>query len=370
MSDITIKSEPLTYRHDAPVSYFRDLALAKNGDGESEARLQRHALEMRAVLPALDAQRGLVARGAEVEYRVNPSRQDGQGGYFSAPAWLIQAFAGTPRAERVLSNLIPNLPLPRGVSEVKLPRLTTGTAVGVAADGQAVTSQDIVDATAAQPVTSLAGESDVALQLLEQSPPGPHLDWAIFKDLTSSYDAQLEALLMTGSGTGAQFTGILNLTTGAGGVNAITYTDANPTPPEILPYLGQAAAQLGDARSAPPETWLMRTARFAWLAAFDAATRPTNILPLLGFPHALDDAIPATLGGAGPTNGTQDAIIAMRPSDSILLESEQHTEVFFEVLSGVMMARLRLHGYATAIHRQPTGIAKITGTGMAVQSGY
>jgi hypothetical protein len=34
------------------------------------------------------------------------------------------------------------------------------------------------------------------------------------------------------------------------------------------------------------------------------------------------------------------------------------------------MARLRLRGYATAIHRQPTGIAVISGTGIVVQSGF
>jgi hypothetical protein len=34
----------------------------------------------------------------------------------------------------------------------------------------------------------------------------------------------------------------------------------------------------------------------------------------------------------------------MRPSDSILLESEQVTEVLLEPLSGELMARLRLAG--------------------------
>lgn len=366
MTAVEITSEPLTYRVGQPVSFFRDMTLSQRGDLAAAERLARHADEMRVEVPRREAERELRARSAGVEYRVNPNRADGTGGYFSIPLWLIEEFAVAPRPARVLSALMPNLPLPGGVGEVKLPRITTGTTTGVSNDGQAVPSQDIIDAAASQPVTPIAGMADVALQLLEQSPPGAHLDWALFRDLTSSYDAQLEGLLVNGSGTGTTFAGILNLTAGAGGVNAITYTDANPTPPEILPSLGQAVAQLGDARSAPPETWLMRTARFAWIAAFDAASRPSNILPLLGFPHALDDAIPATLAATA----NQDAIIAMRPSDSILLESEPRTEVFFEVLSGTMHARLRLHGNATAVHRQPTGISKITGTGMVVQSGF
>lgn len=372
MTDIEIVSEPLTYdRHTPePRSYFKDLAMARNGDNAAETRLQRHAVEMRDVVPRREAEREARARASGLEYRVNPNRLDGQGGYFSAPAWLISEFATAARGSRVLAKLIPNIELPLGVSSVNLPRLTTGAHVAPANDAGAVPSRDFVDAAASQPVTPIAGMSDVALQELEQSPVGSHLDWAIFRDLTASYDANLELLLLSGSGTGASFTGILNLATGAGGVNAVTYTDASPTPAELLPFLGQAAAQIGDARLMPPETWVMRTARFAWITAFDAATRPTNILPLLGFPHALDDLIPATLGGTGPTNGTQDAIIAMRPSDSILMESEPHTDVFLEPLAGTMQARLRLNGNACAIHRYPAGIATIQGTGMAVAAGF
>jgi len=364
--DVRVKSEPLTYERHAPQSYFKDLSLAAAGDNAAEARLQRHATEMRVEIPKREAAREARARAAGVEYRVNANRADGTGGYFSPPAWLIEQFAMAPRPTRVLSALIPGLPLPRGASEVKLPRITTGTQAGTPADGAPVPSQDIVDAAASQPVTPIAGGSDVALQLLEQSPPGAHLDYAIFRDLTGSYDAQLERLLIVGTGTGTQFTGILNLTTGAGGVSAVAYTDASPTAAELFPLIGQAFAQLGDARSLPPEVWLARSARWAWIASSDV-----NLITaeprLVGRPVVMADGIPATLGG---NPGTQDALIAIRPSDSVLLESEQHTEVALEPLSGTMQARLRLHGYATAVHRYPTGIATITGTGMAVQTGF
>jgi hypothetical protein len=65
------------------------------------------------------------ARQARVPRQPEPT--DGQGGYFSPPLWLIDHFAGAPRPMRSLAALIPNLPLPRGASEVKLPRMTTGT---------------------------------------------------------------------------------------------------------------------------------------------------------------------------------------------------------------------------------------------------
>lgn len=369
MTDIENVREPLTYRPDVARSYFQDIVAAHTGDEGAKERLAQHTKEMRVELPKREAAREMRSAAAGAEFRTNPNRVDGTGGNFSPPLWLIDHFAEAPRTERTLSALIPNLPLPRGVSEVKLPGLTTGTHASPTADGAAVPSRDIVDAAASQPVTTITGMADVALQLLEQSPGGAHLDWALFKDLTASYDGQLEFALINGAGDATAFAGILKLPTGAGGVNAITFTNASPTLTLLMPPLGQAAAQVGDTRYMPPETWLMRTARWAWIASADV-----NMLNgparLLSFPVTMDDVIPPTLGGAGPTNGTQDAIIALRPSDSILLESAQHTEVLLEPLSGVMMARLRLHGYASAIHRQPTGIATITGTGMVVQSGF
>lgn len=366
---IEIRSEPLTYERHAPRSLFVDLALRASGDIGATERVARHAAEMRVELPKFEAERERRARAATpdgMETRVNPGTTDGQGGYFSPPFWLMNMFATAPRPSRVLSALMPGLPMPRGVSEVKLPRITTGTKTGTPADGGAVPSQDIVDAAASQPVTPVTGMSDAALQLLEQSPAGAHLDYAIFQDLAGDYDARLEQLLINGTGTGKQFTGILNLPTGAGGVSAVSFVNASPTLALLLPVTGQAFAQLGDARGGPPETWLMRSARWAWIASGDV-NLATSEPRLLGRPVAMDDSIPATLGGVG---GTQDAVIAIRPSDSLLLETGQQVEVFLEPLSGEMMVRLRLHGYASALHRQPTGIATITGTGMVVQSGY
>jgi HK97 family phage major capsid protein len=367
MSDAKVNREPLTYSPTARVSYFRDLSLARNGDGGAEQRLNRHAAEMREEMPARIAEQQARARAAGVEFeqRAAPSTTDGAGGYFSPPLWLIDQFATAPRPSRVLADAIPSLPLPPGASTVNLPRITTGTATGAEVDGSAVASQDVIDAAATQPVTPIAGQSAVALQLLEQSPPGPHLDWAIFRDLTNSYDATLEALIVNGAGTGQTFAGILNLPTGAGAVTAVSYTDATPTAAELAPVLAQAVAQLADKRGAAPELIAMRTARWVWIAVSDNNLMAGGI-KLMGFPVELDDSIPANLGAAA----NQDAIIAMVASDSLLLESPHQTSVMLEPLSGVLMARLRLHGYASCLHRQPTGIATVTGTGLIVQSGF
>lgn len=392
MSDSTprveVVREPLTYERDAPQSYFRDLALGSNGDNQSSARLQRHAAEMRVELPRREQRvRARMADG--LEYRNDPSRLQGQGGFGSPPLWLLDAAATAPRPGRVLGALIPHFPLPDGVSSVNLPRLTTGTQTSVPQDLAAVASRDIADALVTSPAAPIAGQGDVALQLLEQSPPGAHLDHAIFKDLSADYDAQLEALLINGTGTNGQFFGLLNIPSGPGLANAVTYTSASPTGSEIFPYFGQVAGQIGDARSAPQEIWLMRTARWAWLGVAEDGQRmplavpghvaappipylfddhrPAQGAPLLTFPIYPDDAIPATLGA---TNN-QDAVIGCRPTDMMLLESGMHTSVMLDVLSGVLQARLQLHGYCAALlGRYPTGIGTLTGTGMVVQAGF
>jgi len=386
---VTVVREPLTYEREAPRSYFRDLALSRAANVSAEKRLKQHAKEMRVELPALEKRNRARAAESGLEFRVNPSTTDGQGGYFSPPLWMIDRFATAVRPGRVLSHLIPTFPLPPGVSSVNLPRLTTGTQALPSSPLGNIQDRDIVDAVTSSPVVTISGRGDVALQVLEQSPTGAHLDWAIFRDLTESYDHQLEAQILAGTGAGAQFTGLLNLPTGAGGVNVVTYTDASPTGSEMFAYLGQLAAQVGNNRLRPPEAWVMRTSRWGWLgSAEDTAGQPLAVpghVPNPPLPHLLDDDIPTPVGmelgwpiycsDAIPANlGTganQDTILAVRPSDMFVLESTPQAAVMLDPLSGTLQARLSLHAYAAAIvGRYPTGIATLQGTGMAVQTGF
>jgi HK97 family phage major capsid protein len=391
---VEITQEPLTYRSDADYSYFQDIVRqAAQPDSESRGaqRLKAHAAEMRTVSAEQERRAWQTADRMKFDLRVNPSRLDGQGGYASPPLWLMDAIATVPRPGRVLAALMPSFPLPQGIGEVNIPRLTTGTQAAIVVDNAAPTSRDVTDAAVTSPVVTVAGQSDMALQLLEQSPPGGYLDHVIFKDLAASYDGHLERQLINGSGMSGQLLGVLNVPTGVFGsglATLITYTDASPTAPELYPFLGQAVAQLGDARLLPPEVWLMRTAREAWiLFAQDTAgmplsppghmptptvpflfddQRPTQGAAIGTYPVYRDDAVPATLGA-----GTQDAIVLCRPSDMLLLESAPRTLVDFESQSGTLGVRLQLRAYVAAlVARYPTGIASVQGTGMAVQSGY
>lgn len=358
MTELAIKSEPLTYRRDSPNSYFRDLL---SGGPSARARLDRHAGEMRVEMPKREAR---AARPAGMEYRTNPNRLQGQGGYGAPPLWLIDEFAGAPRPARVLADMIPQFTLPAGVASVNLPRLTTGARVAVTSDLGAVPSQDIADAAVTSPVVAITGQADIALQILEQSPPGAHFDHIVFTELSADYDAQLETLLFNGTGLNGQFLGVLNVPTGAGLATAVAYTDSTPTSAELLPFVAQAIGKVGDNRLRPPEALFMRTARWAWIAITDMnlAAGPQRLI----LPVRLADAIPTTVGGSG-----QDAIVACVPSDMLLLEANAATRVMPQPLSGTLEVRLQLVGYAAAlVARQPTGIATVTGTGMTVQSGF
>ena len=364
---IEVKSEPLTYEELAPRSYFRDLVMATyRADGAAKERLERHAVEM--------------------ESRANPNRIQGQGGYFAPPAWLIQKFATSPRRERVLAGLCPDIPtswwrvsqsICRGSQRATSPTQSLMTPQSP--------EQDVVDANVQSPVVTIAGQGDFSMQLLEQSPQGAHLDWAMFKDLGAAYDQSLEQQLIYGTGSSVQpyqqFYGITNVT----GIVGVTASSAASVSTGMYTYFGQMASRIGNNRDAPPEVWLMTTSRWAWIGSSeDSQNRPIvtpdvhppedgdvdgpqAVSTLLGWPVYVDDAIPTNLGATA----NQDEIIACRPSDMILLEGTPRTMVGVEVLSGTLQARLQLRNFVAFIGgRYPTGISVLTGAGMVVQSGF
>lgn len=386
MSEITVTHEPLTYALGTPTSYFRDLALAQAGQGgaaDAWARLSRHCDELLVELPLREQRARAAAETAGLELRVNPNT-DGPSSTFAPPLWLLDRFATMPRPGRVLASFIPRFTLPAGVQSVNLPRLTTGEQDEAEQDLEAVADADITDTPVTSQVVTITGEGDVALQLLEQSPAGAHLDAAIFADLRGSYAASLETMLVAGAGAAGQLLGLLNAVAAS---NQIVYNDASPTGKAMFPFFGQMAAAVGNHRGLPPQAWLMRTSRWGWLGTsedgqglplsvpghmpppetpflFDDA-HPSPVAPILGWPNYCDDAIPATLAGG------QDAVLCCRPSDMLLLESEPRASVMLETLSGTLQARLQMRTYvASFAGRYPSGIATLTGTGLAIQAGF
>jgi HK97 family phage major capsid protein len=177
------------------------------------------------------------------------NRTDGTGGFFVPPAWLLDDYAAVPRAGRPFVEGLRQIPLPAGTDSINVPLILTGTAVAAqTADNAAVQSTDLTDGSVNAPVRTIAGQQDIALQLIEQSPIA--FDEIVFADLTADYWFKCETQAFSGSGAAGQIKGILN----ASGIGTTTYTDATPTVPELYPKVAGACprrARHARCRSTP-----------------------------------------------------------------------------------------------------------------------
>ena len=203
--------ESATYVKGNGRSYVQDLIkLQMNMDdnGEARARLERHAIDVRT----------------GPEYR-DLTTTDGSGaGYFVPPAWLISDYADVARAGRVTANLVHSEPLPSGTNSISVPLLTTGAAVAIQ-DGEntGVQETDMVDSQVTAPVRTIAGQEDVSIQALDQSPVS--FDRIVFESLMSDYAVKLDQQVIKGTNANSQVKGILSTS----GAVPVTYTDTSPT---------------------------------------------------------------------------------------------------------------------------------------------
>jgi len=429
-SDVSVTSEPMTYRADnqRETSYFRDLAATVPGFASrmkdptaAIERLQRHAAELNVELPKRAAARearalaqadaaerefrGSFLPGAGVragglasnpfEKRVNPNRTDGQGGYFVPPAYLIDQYISAVRAGRTAANLCRQLDLPDGTDTIKIPKVSTTTATGVqTADGAAITSQDFTDTEVSAGVKTIAGQEDVALQLVEQA-PGQIIDQVIFEDLTMDYNMQVDRQVLLGSNANGQVQGILPDTSWT--ANKVTWTTSAALGPMFNMALGAAASKASYARySLENLHFLMHPRRWFWFGtsldgASGTAGRPvvsadgfgpfnaSAVYPGGGVPNEglagrvpfgpnayIDGNVPIVATAAGAvTGGTSDLALAAKWDDLWLFEGGLRTRVLSEVLSGTLQIRFQLYNYVAFLVRYGASISVIVGTGMA-----
>lgn len=360
-------NEGVTYRKGGGTSYFGDLMKAHiHGDDGARSRLQRHAQD--------------VTEGKE--YR-DLTRVDTAGGYFVPPVWLIDQAIDIARAGRPFANLVTQQPLPAGTDSINIPKITTGTATAIqTADNAAVQETDIVDTVVTAGVKTVAGQQDVAIQLLDQSPVA--FDELIFRDLMADYATKVNVQTLSGTNGSGQVQGTL----GTSGINAVAYTDASPTVAELYAKLADAVQQIHTGRFLPPTVIVMHPRRWGWfLASLDTAGRPL-VVPnannpqnamgvatepasqqvvgtIMGLPVVTDPSIPITYSAGAPGAGTEDSIIVMRASDLVLWESGIRTRVLPDVGSGTLTVRLQVYGYiAFTAARLPKSISLVSGTGL------
>ena len=369
---VRVGAEPLTYQRGGNQSFFRDaIAATRNMDLDARDRLGRHAREVEA-----EAERR--AANGQVEFR-DLTRTDGTGGNWVPPIYLMDEAVRLARAARVTADLFTRRPLPGGTDSINIPAVLTGAAVAIqTADNGAVQETDMTDTNLSAPVRTIAGQQDVAVQLLEQSPM--NVDEIIFADLLAAYATQIGLQSISGTGASGQITGLRSVS----GIISVTYTDATPTVPELYSKLADAIQQIHANRFLPPTHIVMHPRRWGWfLAALDSQNRPL-VVPnssgpynavgnadmvdsqmivgtLMGLPVVTDPNIPTNLGAG--TN--EDVIIVFRATDAYLWESSIRTRVLPDVGSGTLTTRLQVYGYVAAqAARYPKSIATVGGTGL------
>ena len=393
-----VKSEPLTYERYAERSYYADLALAELNQGrgnpdEARARLQRHAKEMEVELEArfkardrkADAELRNIDKGASFEKRAASSTTT-SGVYYIPPLWLEDMAIPYLRFGRVAVNLARQLPLPEGTNSINIPKLTTPTVVqSQTGDNTAVASQDVVASYVNAPVRTIAGQEDVSLQLLEQSPSGL-LDAIIFQDLAAAYNTQCDNQFLNGTGGAGQVTGIVNIS----GINTVTFTNGSPSGYQLYTPVLQAVSQVAKNRKrVDGVTILMTPSRWFWLAAsLDSQNRPLVVPSQValntiatsdqaaaegyvgnfstGFPVAIDGNITTTDG----TGANQDQVYAIRGDDFFWFEGSMRTRVLPEVLSGTLGVRFQAYNYVATLPRYATAVSQIAGTGLTAVPGF
>ena len=357
--------EHLTYRrHDRRTSWVRDLmahSLNRDETGEARARLARHAEEV-STSPSY------------LEYR-DISRVDGQGGYAVPPAWLMDQYIELARPGRAFANLVQRQALPGGTDSINIPKLLTGTAVGVqTADNTPVAEVDLTDTFINAPVRTLAGAQSVAIQLIDQSPIA--FDDVVFRDLVAAHAAVTDTQVLAGTGSNGQVLGVGNtpgITTIA--VSALTIQG-------IYSAITNAVQTIHSTRFLPPEVIVMHPRRWGWLLSLlDNAGRPLfipnaggpfNAAGILtdvdsqqivgtthGLPIVTDPNITTTAGGSP---GDQDIIYVLRASDLVLWESGVRARVLPEVKAQNLTVVLQVFNYlAFSAGRYPQSVVEITG---------
>ena len=383
-------SEARQYRGDQwdgeGMSFFRDLLLV----AEREGRVQR-ALNDPATAPTArfgvpgdeplsraEEQSGgvegaikrLSAAGAQVDRQVRalrphilPSFEEQRalttttGAAFipanGAPVYVASLFADLARSKARLATELLQGELPPFGMVVQVGRFSTGAAMAVqAAEANAATSVDPVGLFAVDDIALIQGEVTMSRQLFDR---GVNVDEQLAASLGASFGAALEAQVINGSGTAGQLQGLL----GVSGITANTI--ATTTLVTVAPAVFKLASDTASAYGNPIDALVMHPRRRQWLQdAHDATATGVFGAPVFTQRIIETGGMPTTLGG-----GTEDAILALQPSETPVFISPPSFAVLEERASGTGQVVLQARSYvALAASRQPTSIGKLTGAGL------
>jgi HK97 family phage major capsid protein len=277
------------------------------------------------------------------------------------------------RPGRALANLVQRQPLPGGTDSINIPKLLTGTAVGVqTADNQAVSQVDLTDTFINAPVRTIAGQQSLAIQLIDQSPIA--FDDVVFRDLTADHAAKTDNQVIGGTGLTGQILGIL-ATPGIGSVAAATVDIKG-----FYSAIANAIQTVHVTRFLPPDVIVMHPRRWGWFTSLldtqqrplvlGTANGPMNVAGVVsdvasqqvvgniqGLPVVTDPNLPVTAGA-----GTEDPVLVLRSSDIVLWEGGIRARVLPETKAQTLTVILQIYNYlAFSAARYPQSVVKVTG---------
>ena len=253
-----IGTEERTYRPDTDkrgTMFASDVVASLLGDFDARERITRHSQEER------------VLRGQD-QFDV---RAVGTGAFSGivVPQYLVDAFAGKPRADRPLADAMRSHDLPEVGMTVNLGKLTTGTtAAEQTSENSAVSETNVDDTLLTANVLTSAGSQTVSRQGSER---GVGVEDTIIEDLISAQRSNLDSIILNKATVGLSAV-----------ATSIAYTDASPTAAELYPKLlaGPAAVEAAMLNAHPGDVIaVMHSRRWYWLQS-----QLTSTWPLFGQP--------------------------------------------------------------------------------------
>jgi HK97 family phage prohead protease len=268
-----------------------------------------------------------------------------------SPSYVSDAFAVAARAAARIAPLLPQEPLPPGMT-VSVPAFTAGAVVASqTAEGQEAPTADVDTARQEGPVASIAGRVVASEQAL-RSTGGRGFDVYLSAELGRAYAAELDRQILAGSGASGEILGL----DGWAGISTRTWNDSTPTGPELVKELWTlakvAAAAFGDELS----VLVLHPRRRAWLEA-EYSSLPSPRLP--GRQTVVSAAVP--LAGSP----TADRAFLFEPQ-ALLLATRPPV---FRVLAdweggGALKVQVLVTGFAALVVKQPAGVAVLDGSGL------
>lgn len=362
------------YGPDSEHSWFRDrLSVAEAERRRSESiRKGGESGRVSGVDPGdpVTPHRGQTLADAKrrlAEHRDLATTTDSAGGYLipkdNVPVFIADEFAAAARAQATLATALPYEPLPESGMTVKQPRITTGATVAVtSSENSAVSETDPAFALVDVPIATVAGLVDLSRQVFDRGQPDA-ADVVLATELGRALGEKLDSQIITGTGSGGQTQGL----SGLSGILTVAYTDSTPTAPELLSKLWSAYLSLSGSSGygvADPSAYvsILHPRRLAFLlASSDAGSQLRATLP---GETIVTGGIP-TNGGASTSE--DHAYVLVRDMVRIHANPPQ-LAVFFEAGSGTNTVRVRAFQYVALTVRQPSAVAKVSGTGFTPPS--